>query len=146
MSNAVALALASLPTMAIDKKGTKGSLALAMAFATRESRMAAGYGMYATWLQNGNFQAILVDTKAAALLNEVEFSLVEPMVKQGERVSRDQFIEFCTRVVKAIRAKNEAKIAKGKTVAEFKGKKAFVYAVIANVVKGSTEVGEVVEG
>lgn len=142
MSNAIAT-VASLPLVSIDKKGTQGSFALAMAFASREQRAELGAAMYAGWLAHGNFQAILNDVHAVGLLTAVEFSLVEPMVEQGKRVSKDQFIEFCRRVLKAVQAKDDARIAKGKGAVEYKGRKVFVLGVVRNVVKGNTAVGEV---
>lgn len=145
MSNAIATQSA-LPLVTIDKKGTQGSFALAMAFASREQRAELGVAMYEGWLKHGNFQAILNDVRAVGILTPVEFALVEPMVEQGKRVSKDQFVEFCRRVEKAINAKNDAKLAKGKSVSELKGRKAFVYGVVRNIVKGNTAVGEVLEG
>ena len=124
MSNAIALIDGSA-TVAIAKNGTQGSYALAIAFASRDTRMALGQAMYASWLANGNFQALANDVLACGLVPKAAVPFVQPLiaVQQGERISRDRFTTFAKSVVAAVESKGK----------ELKGKKSFVFEVLRRV-------------
>jgi len=124
MTNAVAL-VSGEGTVAINKAGAQGSYALAVAFASRDTRMALGQAMYGHWLANGNFQALANDVIASGLVPKSALPFVEPLIKvnAGERISRERFTVFAMAVVAATESKGK----------ELKGKKSFVYEVLRRV-------------
>lgn len=124
MTNAIAL-VSGEGTVTISKNGAQGSYALAIAFASRDTRMALGQAMYGHWLQNGNFQALANDVIASGLVPKSAIPFVEPLiaVKNGERISRERFTVFAEAVVTAVESKGK----------DLKGKKSFVFEVLRRV-------------
>lgn len=127
MTHAIALFNGNSLT-AIDKKGTQGSLALAVAYASREARLEFGQQMYATWLQSGNFNPMVNDILATGLVPKAALPYVTiPRNEKGD-VTKSGFVHFCQAISTAVSAKGK----------ELKGKKAYVFGVVDRIARGAT--------
>jgi hypothetical protein len=136
---AIESALNSGVAVTMNAKGKSGSFARAIAFASRDVRMAHGRALYAKWLANAQFRPIVADI-LDTLVPAAAKPYVEAMVPVNGPVPKAQFEAFCVAVDAAVQRKMEEARAKGKT-GELKGEKAFVYGIVqrvAGAVKGET--------
>jgi hypothetical protein len=119
-----------------------GSFARALAFATRDERIAAGHGMYATWLRSGNFRPLVNDILGVKLISKdaadyIEHTTLKPFA--GRQIPKDKLVELC----KYIETVVANKVAAGKP--EPKGEKAFVYGVVKAIASAEQSDDETIE-
>ena len=129
MSNAVAIFDGSR-SIAIDKKGNTGSLALAMAYASREALKGEGQRLYAHWLANGQFRPVVNDILSCGLVPKSALPFVSGLVPATGSVSKESLVGLCNAVASAVAAKE----AKGTTL---KGKKAYVFCIVDRIARGA---------
>lgn len=114
---------------AVDKKGNKGSFALAMAYATREQRAEFGQGCYAKWLENGNYNPMVADILVTGLVPKAAMPYVTIARNEKGDVTKAGFIQFCQAISAAVSAKGK----------ELKGKKAFVFGIVDRTARGNAQ-------
>ena len=135
---AIESALTSGAVVTMNAKGKTGSFARAIAFASRDVRMAQGQALYAKWLANAQFRPIVADV-LDTLVPAAARPYVEAMVPVNGPVPKAQFEAFCVAVDAAIQVKQAEARAKGKT-GELKGEKAFVYGIVQRVAEAAAPV------
>lgn len=120
-------------TFQVGKAQKSGTFALAIAFASRDSRAEMGQKLYAKWLATGQFRPIVNDVLSCGLIPKSALPYVAALagVSESGPVSRDTFVRLCT----AVKAQVDARVAEGKSIP--KGQKGFVYEVVARVAMGS---------
>lgn len=126
MSNAVAIFDGSR-SIAIDKKGNTGSLALAMAYASREALKGEGQRLYAHWLANGQFRPVVNDILSCGLVPKSALPFVSGLVPATGSVSKESLVGLCNAVASAVNAKGK----------ELKGKKAYVFCIVDRIARGA---------
>ena len=128
MQNAIAIIEeGSMVTM--NAKGAQGTFARAIAFASRDVRMAMGQALYAKWLANGQYRPIVNDILSCGLVSKAAVPYVAGLVPTNGSISKDAFVGLCKAVVSAVQAKGADKAPKGQ--------KGFVYEVIRRIVEAS---------
>lgn len=113
----------------MNAKGKTGSFARAIAFASRDVRIARGQAMYLTWLQNNTFRPIVNDV-LDVLVPKAAKPYVEALIPTNGPVPKGQFVAFCQAVDGAIKAK-------GKDVT-LRGEKLFVYEIVRRIAEAET--------
>ncbi len=136
--SAIEAALTSGTAVTMNTKGKTGSFARAIAFASRDVRMAQGRALYAKWLENAQFRPIVSDV-LDTLVPAAAKPYVEAMVPVNGPVPKAQFEAFCVAVNAAVQAKQAEARAKGKS-GELKGEKAFVYGIVQRVAEAASPV------
>lgn len=126
MSNAVAIIDGSRSVI-IDKKGNTGSMALAVAFASRETRQEFGQMMYAQWLSTGQFRPVVNDILSCGLVPKSALPFVSGLVPATGQVSKDALMGLCNAVASAVNAKGK----------ELKGRKAYVFGIVDRISRGA---------
>jgi hypothetical protein len=115
----------------MNAKGKTGSLARAIAFASRDVRMAQGQALYVKWLANAQFRPIVNDV-LGTLVPAAAKPYVEAMVPANGPIPKAKFEAFCVAVDAAIQRKMDEARAKGKS-GELKGEKAYVYGIVQRI-------------
>lgn len=129
MNNAVAIIeQGSLVTM--NAKGGQGTFARAIAFASRDVRMAMGQALYAKWLANGQYRPLVNDILTCGLVAKSALPYVEGMVPANGAVSKEQLTLLCAAVVNAVQSKGK----------EVKGQKGFVFEVVKRIAEAANVV------
>ena len=128
---AIESALESGMSVTMNAKGKTGSFARAIAFASRDVRMAQGHALYHKWLANAQFRPIVNDV-LDTLVPAAAKPYVEGMVPANGPVPKALFERFCVAVDGAIQRKQADARAKGKS-AELKGEKAYVYGIVQRI-------------
>lgn len=126
MSNAIAL-FDGQRAVVIDKKGNTGSFAMAIAYASRETRAEFGHMMYAKWLATGQFRPVVNDILSCGLVPKSALPFVAGLVPAEGQVSKESLMGLCQAVSAAVSAKGK----------ELKGKKAFVFAIVDRIARGA---------
>jgi hypothetical protein len=120
-------------TFNVGKSQKSGTFALAIAFASRDSRAQMGQTLYAKWLATGQFRPIVNDILACGLVPKTALPYVQGLsgVTESGPVSRENFVRLCA----AVKAQVDAKEASGKGIP--KGQKGFVYEIVSRVATGA---------
>ena len=133
-ATAIAAAANSGELVAMNSKGKQGSFARAIAFASREQRLAMGRAVYASQLANGQFRPIVRDA-IEVLVPKSSRAFAESLVPPSGAVSKAQFTAFCVAVDNYVKSKGK----------ELKGEKAFIYGIIKAVAEETAARETVVE-
>lgn len=120
--------------MVLNNKGKQGSFARAIAFASRDVRIAAGQAMYAKWLANGQYRPIVNDVLSCGLVPKAAVPYVAGLVPSSGSISKDQLVALCTSVKNAVHQTGKA----------LKGEKLFVFGVVERIAEEFAQ-GEVVD-
>ena len=131
MENAISLVEGNGQVVLSSKTGKTGSFARAIAFASRDTRLAMGQALYAKWLSNGQFRPVVDDILNCGLVGKEGSILLQGQVPATGPVSKDTLFNLCTSVTFLVRSKGK----------ELKGQKAFVYGIVERI----ASTGEVVE-
>lgn len=110
----------------MNDKGKTGSFARAIAFASRDVRMAFGQAMYLKWLQNGQFRP-LVNDMIDVLVPKSAQPFVLGLVPTTGPVPKDAFVSLCRAVYNYVHSKGK----------ELKGQKAFVFEFVRRIVESA---------
>ena len=129
MSNIVNFIESGL-AVTMNAKGKTGSMALAIAFASREVRQNQGMSLYIKWLENGQFRPLANDI-LTRLVPKAAMPFMEGLIPANGPVSKAQFVTLCQQVHSAW----DVKIREGKAP---KGEKAFVYGIVDRIVRGNS--------
>lgn len=107
-----------------------GSFARAIAFASKDERLAAGQSMYAKWLATGNYRPLIADMLSVKLVSKdaadyIERTTLAPFA--GKQIPKEKLVELAKYIVEVVRNR----VAAGKP--EPKGEKAFVLNVCERI-------------
>lgn len=117
-----------------------GSFARAIAFATRDERLAAGRTLYGKWLSTGNFRPLIMDVLGVGLVSKDTAEYISRSLPEaGKQVPKEKLVEVCKFVTEVV----ANRVAAGK--AEPKGEKAYVLGVVRAVAAEPEKLGDVVE-
>jgi len=131
MDNAIALVEGNGQVVLSAKTGKTGSFARAIAFASRDTRLAMGQALYAKWLGNGQYRPVVEDILNCGLVGKEGAILLQGQVPQSGPVSKEVLFNLCTSVTFLVRQKGK----------ELKGQKAFVYGIVERI----ASTGDVIE-
>ena len=132
MENAIALVEGNGQVVLSSKTGKTGSFARAIAFASRDTRMAMGQALYAKWLANGQYRPVVEDILNFGLVHKAALPYLNVALPATGPVSKEMLFTLCQQVTAAVNAS-------GKDV---KGQKAFVFGIVERIALTS----QVVEG
>ena len=113
----------------LNDKGKVGTLARAVAFANRETRMKLGQLMHAKWLANGQYRPLVDDILTCGIIPKSALPFVQGLVPSNGPVSKEALISLCNSV--AYYADNVR--TKDGDRKEFKGEKAFVLGLVTRI-------------
>lgn len=128
----IATLVAGTHTIALNDKGKVGSFARAIAFATRDTRLAMGQALYVKWLSDGQYRPLVGDV-IDTLVPKGAQPYLQALVPAAGPIPKDAFLALCRAVVTTVKAKGK----------EVKGQKAFVYEFVRRIVESQT--GEVID-
>ena len=117
-------------TVTMNAKGKQGTFARAIAFASRDARIALGQAMHLKWLQNGQYRPLVNDILSCGLVPKAAVPFVSGLIPTNGAVPKEQFISLCQAVKHAVDNKRNKD---GQRV-EVKGEKAFVYGLVNAIV------------
>jgi len=113
----------------LNDKGKVGTLARAVAFANRETRMQLGQLMHAKWLSNGQYRPLVDDILTCGIIPKSALPFVSGLVPTNGPVKKEALIALCSSV--AYYAANVR--TKDGDRKEFKGEKAFVLELVRRI-------------
>lgn len=123
MENAIALVEGNGQVTLSSKTGKTGSFARAIAFASRDTRMAMGQALYAKWLANGQYRPLVEDILNCGLVHKAAVPYLQIALPATGPVSKDMLFTLCQQVTAAVHASGK----------EVKGQKAFVFGVVERI-------------
>lgn len=115
------------------KTGKTGSFARAIAFASRDTRLAMGQALYVKWLANGQFRPLVQDV-IDVLVPKSAQPFVTGLVPAVGPIPKPALVALCSAVVNAVESKGK----------ELKGQKSFVYEFVRRIAEGE-KAGEVID-
>lgn len=123
MENAVSLVEGNGQVILSAKTGKTGSFARAIAFASRDTRLAMGQALYAKWLSNGQYRPLVEDILNCGLVHKAAVPYLQVALPETGPVSKETLHNLCRQVTAAV-------ISSGK---EVKGQKAFVFGIVERI-------------
>lgn len=111
----------------LNDKGKTGSFARAIAFASRDTRLAMGQALYVKWLADGQYRPLVNDV-IDVLVPKSAQPYVVGLVPATGPIPKEAFIALCGAVVRAVESKGK----------EVKGQKSFVYEFVRRIVEASS--------
>jgi len=130
MENAIALVEGQGQVVLSSKTGKTGSFARAIAFASRDTRMAMGQALYAKWLANGQYRPLVEDILNCGLVAKAAVPYLQVALPATGPVSKDMLLTLCQQVAAAVRS----------TGKEIKGQKAFVFGIVERLADQGTTI------
>lgn len=130
MENAIALVEGHGQVVLSAKTGKTGSFARAIAFASRDTRMAMGQALYAKWLANGQYRPLVEDILNCGLVAKAAVPYLQVALPATGPVSKDMLMTLCQQVVNAVNVKGK----------EIKGQKAFVFGIVERIATQGTTI------
>jgi hypothetical protein len=123
MENAIALVEGHGQVVLSTKTGKTGSFARAIAFASRDTRMAMGQALYAKWLANGQYRPLVEDILNCGLVAKAAVPYLQVALPPAGPVSKEMLMTLCQQVAHAVNSKGK----------EIKGQKAFVFGIVERI-------------
>jgi len=117
-------------TVTMNAKGKQGTFARAIAFASRDARIALGQAMHLKWLQNGQYRPLVNDILSCGLVPKAAIPFVSGLIPTNGSVPKEQFIALCQAVKHAV----DNKTNKAGERVEVKGEKAFIFGIVNAIV------------
>lgn len=123
MTNSVAIFDPTTQMVLSNKTGKTGSFARAVAFASRDVRLAFGQNLYAQWLANGQYRPLVEDILNCGLVAKAAVPYLQVALPATGPVTKNALMTLCQQVTAAVRASGK----------ELKGQKAYVYGIVERI-------------